>query len=111
MSADTFSFMFNPSGSTSVDADVRPVTFGLDQNYPNPFNPTTRIDFRLSAQAQTSLKVYDLLGREVATLVAEQLDAGYYARTLNAENLSSGIYFYRLTSGNRVDTKRMLLLR
>jgi uncharacterized protein YodC (DUF2158 family) len=108
---DSFSFIYKPSGSTEVGGQGQPIDFGLDQNYPNPFNPSTRIDFRLPASAHTSLAVYDLLGREVASLVDEQLQAGYYSKTLNADKFATGIYFCRLVSGNRVETKRMLLIR
>jgi choice-of-anchor B domain-containing protein len=110
-SVDSFRFVYKPSGSTGVDLQSQPIAFGLDQNYPNPFNPATRIDFRLSAPAQTSLRVYDVLGREVATLVDDLLQSGFHSRNFNANNLASGMYYYRLTSGNFVEARRMLLLR
>lgn len=91
--------------------------FRLEQNYPNPFNPTTRIKFTLSSQERdgvrsyVTLKVYDVLGREVATLVNENLQAGSYEVTLDAEGLASGTYFYRLQAGEFVQTRKLLLLR
>jgi len=73
-----------------------PMTFGLDQNYPNPFNPTTTIYFQLPKDSRVSLKVYDLLGREVTTLVNEDRAAGYHDARFNAGNFASGVYFYRM---------------
>ena len=87
----------------------------LFQNYPNPFNPTTTIEYQIPLNVGTqnfvSLRVYDLLGREVETLVNEQKPAGRYTQQWNAERLSSGIYFYRLRTGVFSETKKMILLR
>ncbi len=83
----------------------------LNQNYPNPFNPTTRISWQTPAGSWQTLKVYDILGNEVATLVDEYRDAGKYEITFNASNLASGVYFYRLKAGNFIETKKMILLR
>ncbi len=88
-----------------------PTNYSLMQNYPNPFNPTTRIDFVIIENGFTSLKVYDLLGREVATLVNENLQSGTYYAEFNGSNLPSGIYFYTLTSGNFTATKKLILLK
>lgn len=88
-----------------------PTENSLMQNYPNPFNPKTRIDFVIRQNGFTSLKVYDLLGREVATLVNENLQAGTYYAEFNGSNLPSGIYFYTLTSGNFMTTKKLILLK
>ena len=92
-----------------------PKEFKLEQNYPNPFNPTTKIRYTIpdvgSELAQTVIKVYDILGNEVATLVNEEKEPGYYEVEFNAEQLSSGIYFYRLQVGNYTQTKKMILLR
>jgi hypothetical protein len=93
-----------------------PLSFKLSQNYPNPFNPATTIQYTLpsivGAQgSNTILKIFDLLGREVATLVNQKQKPGEYRVTFNAGNLASGIYFYRLTSGNFVQTKKMMLLK
>jgi len=105
---------FDPTTGVRMDdqaaADV-PSTMVLRQNYPNPFNPVTRIPFGLPVSGRTTLKVYDVLGREVATLVDGQLGPGNHEVTFDAGKLSSGLYFYRLESGNAVLTKKLLLLR
>ncbi len=88
-----------------------PTQFALNQNYPNPFNPATKIQFQVAVTGPVMLKVFDMLGRDVATLVNKELKPGKYEATLNAENLSSGVYFYRLESGTFRVTKRMLLLK
>jgi len=88
-----------------------PKEFSLQQNYPNPFNPSTNISFTLPSKSFVSLKVFDLIGREVATIVSEEMSAGSYARTWNASAFSSGVYFYRLTAGTFVQTHKLCLLR
>jgi hypothetical protein len=90
---------------------ISPNSFTLEQNYPNPFNPTTTISFSLPSKSFVSLKVFDVIGREVAIIVSEELSAGNYSRQWNATNLSSGIYFYRLQSGSYIETKKLVLLR
>lgn len=85
--------------------------FALNQNYPNPFNPSTSISFSLSSKSFASLKVYDLIGREVATIVSEELPAGSYSKRWNAAALPSGVYFYRLQAGEFVQVKKLLLLK
>ncbi|HCI70816.1 MAG TPA: hypothetical protein DHV30_09570, partial [Balneola sp.] len=80
-------------------------------NYPNPFNPTTEINFSLPESGEVSLKVYDMLGREVSTIVSSQMSAGTHSVTFDASFLSSGIYIYRLTSGSTTITKRMTLIK
>lgn len=85
--------------------------FVLYQNYPNPFNPTTSIKYQVSGILQVSLKIYDLLGREVATLVNEEKERGAYTVNFNASGLASGIYFYRLHAGSFVEAKKMILMR
>ena len=87
-----------------------PLKFLLKQNYPNPFNPSTVISYQLPIASHISLKVYDLLGREVATLVNEEKPAGIYEAEFNADGLSSGIYFYRIESDNFVQAKKMILM-
>jgi hypothetical protein len=89
----------------------QPDDFILYQNYPNPFNPTTNIAFRISDFGFISLKVFDLLGNEVATLVNEEKFPGEYEVSFNATELTSGLYFYRLETDNSVLTKKMLLLK
>ncbi|QQS38339.1 MAG: T9SS type A sorting domain-containing protein [Ignavibacteriales bacterium] len=90
--------------------------FELLQNYPNPFNPTTKIkyvvgDAYYASQAHVLLRVYDVLGNEVVTLVNEQKPASTYEVEFNASQLSSGVYFYKLQAGNIIETKKMILLR
>ncbi|MFN3695315.1 MAG: T9SS type A sorting domain-containing protein [Ignavibacterium sp.] len=88
-----------------------PAYFSLAQNYPNPFNPNTKISWQSPVGSHQTLKVYDVLGNEVATLVNEERPAGSYEVDFNAAGLSSGIYFYRLQAGSFVETKKMILLR
>ncbi|GEM_PF-1388042 len=88
-----------------------PKQFALDQNYPNPFNPASNFGFRISDFGFVSLKVFDALGREVATLVNEVKEPGEYTVTWNAEGVPSGVYFYRLTAGSFSDVKSMILLK
>ena len=88
-----------------------PDRFTLSQNYPNPFNPTTTIVYGIPNNGPVTLKVYDNLGREVRTLVNEPKTAGFYTLTFSAPDLSSGVYFYKLESGNFVTVKRMILMK
>ncbi len=89
-----------------------PGKFELQQNYPNPFNPNTVISYQLAVNSFASLKIYDVLGNEVSTLVNEKQDAGYYAVDFIGSNLASGVYFYKLAvDGKIIDTKRMILLK
>jgi hypothetical protein len=86
-------------------------SYTLRQNYPNPFNPSTTISFAIPANSFVSLKVYDILGREVTTLVSEQLSAGNHSRQWNAMDMPSGVYFYRLQAGSFTETKKLILLK
>jgi len=88
-----------------------PTEFALSQNYPNPFNPSTKIDFQIPVEGMTKLVIFDLSGREVATLVNETLMPGYYTYDFNASTLASGVYFYRLVSKDNIQTKRMVLIK
>jgi hypothetical protein len=90
---------------------VLPEKASLSQNYPNPFNPSTNIGYHISKESFVSLRVYDLLGREVAVLVNEVRRPGEYIVKLDARKLSSGVYFYTLRAGSFVQSKKMLLLR
>ncbi|MDP3581102.1 MAG: T9SS type A sorting domain-containing protein, partial [Ignavibacteria bacterium] len=98
---------------TEIESNILPQEFALDQNYPNPFNPSTTIKYQLSKASYVSLKVYDVLGREVITLVDEYKQAGFYNSkfSLNGSQASSGIYFAQLRSDNTVQTIKMMLLK
>lgn len=85
--------------------------FSLEQNYPNPFNPTTKISYHIPKNEYVSLKVYDILGKEVAILVNKNQNSGNYNVNFDASSLPSGIYFYKLQAGNYIDTKKMLLMK
>lgn len=97
-------------GITNYNSEL-PSDFSLSQNYPNPFNPTTNIKFSIANPGLTSLKIYNTLGKEVASLVNEYLQAGSYDADWNASGNSSGVYFYRLQANGFVQTKRMLLIK
>ncbi len=88
-----------------------PQEYTLEQNFPNPFNPSTAISFALPSKAYVILKVFDVIGREVATLVSEELSAGNHSQQWSAEGLQTGIYFYRLQAGTFTETKKLVLLR
>lgn len=112
--ADTMETMYSgqvtsvprTQGELSVSA-----SYALEQNFPNPFNPTTSIGFRIAQSGEVSLKVYDLLGREVATLVNDKLEAGPHTITFNASGLASGVYAYRLVVGSSVLSRKLIVLR
>ncbi|HEX9934818.1 MAG TPA: T9SS type A sorting domain-containing protein, partial [bacterium] len=101
---------YTRTGVDKTPADI-PGTFSLSQNYPNPFNPTTAIAFSLPEKSFVSLKVFGLDGRQVATLVSEELPAGSHLRQWNALHIPSGIYFYCLQAGKTVETKKLILLK
>ena len=99
-------------GPVSVlDAQSLPTLFALYQSYPNPFNPITTINYQIPQLSFVSLKIYDVLGNEIATLVNEEKYAGSYEVEFDGANITSGIYFYQLTAGSFVETKKMVLLR
>jgi hypothetical protein len=100
----------SPTGITQISSEI-PEKYNLEQNYPNPFNPVTKIKFDLPKQSDVKIIVYDLPGREVDALVNQQLKPGSYEIEWNAASHSSGVYFYRLTSGNNVMTKKMSLIK
>jgi hypothetical protein len=102
------------SGVSSVTVEQStsvPTVYGLSQNYPNPFNPVTKIDYQLPNDGFVTLALYNVLGQEVARLVNGEHRAGYYSITVDGNSLSSGVYIYRISSGDFVSTKRMLLLK
>jgi len=113
LSGDTISQQFgaeiNPVGIRQIGTIVK--GFALGQNYPNPFNPTTNIHFSLPKDGDVSLKIYDILGNEVATVVSGNVKAGTYNAEVDASNWASGVYFYKLTAGNFVETKKMSLIK
>ncbi len=88
-----------------------PTIFSLSRNYPNPFNPSTKIQFSLDKRGVTTLKVYDVLGKEIATLVDGQLESGTYTVDWNAAGLSGGLYFYEFQCGNKSETRKMVLMK
>jgi hypothetical protein len=98
------------SGVTNQNTGI-PNTYSLSQNYPNPFNPTTKIAFAIPKEGHVSLKIYDLLGREVAVLVNGEVAPGYFLIDFNGSHLASGIYFYRIKAGSFIETKRMVLIK
>ena len=96
---------------TQVEDQFIPGEFSLEQNYPNPFNPSTKIKFTLPSKASVVLKVFNILGKEIATLVNGEQDAGNYTVEFDASTLKSGVYFYRLEAGSFTETKKMILMK
>ena len=107
------STLWKYTGSTGVQQSglVTLNAYSLDQNYPNPFNPSTTIKYQVPVNGMVSLKVYNLIGQEVASLVSEIQSAASYEASFDASKLSSGVYFYTLRAGNFVETKKMMLLK
>ena len=105
-----FDGKFEYSKIIQVDVDS-PTQFGLTQNYPNPFNPTTKISFNLPEAARVKLVLYNSIGQKIKELVNENKEAGNYSVEFNAGNLPSGIYYYRIVTGNFTDVKKMILLK
>ncbi len=100
------------SGFTSVkNNEIKPIGFYLDQNYPNPFNPSTKIRFSLTKESHVELDVYNALGQRVVTLINQSMKAGSHEYNFNSYNLSSGVYYYRITAGSFFQTRKMLLLK
>ena len=88
-----------------------PGSFALEQNYPNPFNPSTTISFDVPKQSHLRLAIYDVLGRQVKTLVDEEKNPGRYSVTFDASNLPSGVYLYRLEAGSFSEVRKMVVVR
>lgn len=99
------------SETDESEATINPTEYKLSQNYPNPFNPVKRINYSIPQQGMVSIKVFDVLGKEVTTLVNEIKQPGSYDVEFNAANLSSGVYFYRIQSGDFRDVKRMVVIK
>ncbi len=96
---------------SDIEEDTKPFNFSLEQNYPNPFNPTTVINYSVAEASRVSIKVYDVLGNEVSTLVNENKSPGNYSVEFDASNLSTGVYYYRLTTDKFSKAKKLLLLK
>lgn len=99
------------SFSQILTIENKPAEFALQQNYPNPFNPSTKIDFSLPVSGYAKLVVFDLLGREVKTLIDQNLEAGFHTSVYDAGNGAAGVYFYQLTFNGKVETKKLTLLK
>lgn len=97
--------------SVEEEEETIPTVFKLEQNYPNPFNPSTKIKFAVPEKSNVLIKVYDILGNELLTIVNEEMNAGWYEKDFNAVGLSSGVYLFRMEAGDYVNTKKMILLR
>jgi uncharacterized membrane protein len=104
-------FCGSPTEVESESDKVLPTEYALDQNYPNPFNPITKISWQSPVSGHQTLKIYDVLGNEVTTLVDEYREAGSYEINFGASQLSSGIYFYKLQAGNFLEVKKMQLMK
>ena len=106
----------DPLTEIEVNPHMLPTEFSLSQNYPNPFNPTTKITYAVPFDGKVEIKIYDIMGREVATLVRGDHMAGYYTIEWDGRNhyglpVSSGMYIYRMMSGGFVDVKKMMMLK
>jgi hypothetical protein len=118
--SDGYIYAGSPIGgayrSTQPITDIRneaeiPQGFVLNQNYPNPFNPSTSLEFRVATFGFVTLKIYDLLGREISTLVSEELQPGSYKKSWDAGSVASGVYYCRLQTGNETQMRKLLLSR
>lgn len=108
----SIAFARDSTAFTAVVDEQQVVTqYSLSQNYPNPFNPSTKIKYAVPFASYITLKVYDLLGNEIATLVNEEKTTGVYEVEFRGEGMTSGIYFYKITAGNYSETKKLMLLK
>jgi hypothetical protein len=98
---------------TSVEqlSEILPTEFALMQNYPNPFNPSTTIRYDVPKETNVTLKIYDIMGREVAELVNQRHDAGAYQIAWNANGMTSGVYFYRISAGDFTSVRKLILMK
>ncbi len=108
---DNIRIDFLPDSTSEVFENNFPNKFSLKQNFPNPFNPKTKIKYEIAKSGFVSLKIYDVLGREIKTLVNENKNVGFYEIEFDANNLNSGIYFYKLTTNNFSEMKKMILIK
>jgi hypothetical protein len=111
LTSNTIDYLVEFSLEKKNSSEEAPISFQLFQNYPNPFNPSTTISFSIAKQKHVILKLYNTLGQEVKTLINEKLGAGIYEVKLDASNLSSGVYIYKIIAGDYVETKKMQLLK
>ncbi len=104
---------FFPANATGISLNENQIVdnFNLSQNYPNPFNPGTVIKYQLPVNSKVIIKVYDILGKEIATLVNEEKPAGKYEINFNAAQITSGVYLYKIQAGNYIETKKMILIK
>ncbi|NCQ19461.1 MAG: T9SS type A sorting domain-containing protein, partial [Ignavibacteria bacterium] len=107
----TYKFNINASITDVRDEGLLPKEFGLDQNYPNPFNPVTSIKYSVAFTQHVQLKIYDLLGNEIAVLVHETKSPGTYTVEFSSAKLASGTYYYRLQAGEFIQTRKMIVLK
>jgi hypothetical protein len=111
ITSQNYHFTTNILVVNGVGDDIIANSFNLEQNYPNPFNPSTTINYTLAERSTITLKVYDVLGNEVASLVNTTQEAGKYNVKFDASSLSSGLYIYTLNTGNFTSSKKMMLLK
>jgi hypothetical protein len=102
---------FTVTTATGIGNNSTPISFGLEQNFPNPFNPATQISYNIDKKGLVTLRIYDVLGKEVSTLVNDNREPGSYSAAFNGDNFSSGVYYYKLESEGRVVTKHMMLIK
>jgi len=105
-----FGCSYNPLGINQISSEI-PSGFELYQNYPNPFNPMTNVKFQIPKSGVVDLKIYDILGNEIETLINRQLNPGTYEVSFNASRYPSGIYFYKMRYGNITESRKMILLK
>ncbi len=103
--------VFLANNITAVDEQQLESDYKLEQNYPNPFNPATNISFFIPEKASVTLKIFDNLGREISTLISEELSSGNYTREWNAAGYPSGVYYYRLQAGSFTETRKLILIK
>jgi hypothetical protein len=113
---DTLIFRITDANGSNWNKEIvleysKPLVFSLSQNYPNPFNPSTMINYQIPMNSEVSLKIYDILGKEVSTLVNEKKDAGFYEIKFDGSQFASGVYIYRMIAGDFIQTKKLMLLK
>jgi hypothetical protein len=105
------SFKFNTLTGIGNNLNLIPTVFSLSQNYPNPFNPITKINYSIPKTNFVTIKVFDVLGREILTLVNDVKQPGYYTIDFDGSNIASGVYFYKMESGAFTDVKKFMLIK